>query len=639
MSSHQLIVHPLVLRRAEVVALEDLGPRMRRVRLGGPEVAAFHRDGMDFPAFSAPGFDDHVKIILAEGGPVETALPRQLPDGIEWTAAAHRITRDYTPRRVDPVTGEFDLEFVLHGSGPAAVWARSAQIGDLLAVVGPKSSLVLPEDIETMVVIGDESALPAVGRFFEERPTAAPVQAVLFTVDDSARQPLAERAGDRVHWIPMATPESEYVSHAVQEALPKELFAPAADEQPGRVFLWVAGESRSLLGLRRLARRTWRIPRELLSITGYWHIRQESADGDEHAPGHAVVPESTVTPGSAVGSEAPAGAPALPPSPLGWFAVRAGLQLGLFDALDEEPGDITDLAHRCGTDPLRLQPLVTALQDLGLIRSATDAAADAADSSTPGSPSAHAPLLQLGEPAVTLLEDEHQREEFLGLEAEETLALQGLAAALRTPPEDPVRTPAWWHVHGSSFATSLQKDTEQGRMIREGLTDQAEGLMYLQHGLRRLLEPWDPRDLALSGPGASTLRQIITEHHPTHNTTAVPTRQTVQERAHAPIRVSVLQLSTFTEAEAEDYLRELGAFDAPAVLIDQVGLDELSTEASAQNLLALGRTGAPLRGLHEVDTLMRRSGRIVRTRVDLGWGMTAWVLEPRDDVPGTGCSP
>ncbi len=58
---------------------------MRRVVLGGADLAAFTRDGIDRPAFAAPGFDDHVKLILASDGDVRAALPAQLPHGIEWT--------------------------------------------------------------------------------------------------------------------------------------------------------------------------------------------------------------------------------------------------------------------------------------------------------------------------------------------------------------------------------------------------------------------------------------------------------------------------------------------------------------------------------------------------------------------------
>jgi NADPH-dependent ferric siderophore reductase len=118
MSLHDLLIHPLVVRTVAVDRVEDLTPRMRRVVLRGEQLGSFTQEGITHPAFEAPGFDDHVKLIFAQGGPLGSALPRQLPDGIEWTDAPHRAARDYTPRRVDHTSGELVLDFVLHGEGP-----------------------------------------------------------------------------------------------------------------------------------------------------------------------------------------------------------------------------------------------------------------------------------------------------------------------------------------------------------------------------------------------------------------------------------------------------------------------------------------------------------------------------------------
>lgn len=60
--------HPLVLRRVTVRRVHEVTPRMRRVVLGGDDLAAFTRDGTAHPAFAAPGFDDHIKLILASTG-------------------------------------------------------------------------------------------------------------------------------------------------------------------------------------------------------------------------------------------------------------------------------------------------------------------------------------------------------------------------------------------------------------------------------------------------------------------------------------------------------------------------------------------------------------------------------------------
>nr|GFD30456.1 hypothetical protein [Tanacetum cinerariifolium] len=51
--------------------------------------------------------------------------------------------RDYTPRRYDAASGELDIDFVLHGDGPAATWAAQAAVGQHLYIAGPRGSMIV----------------------------------------------------------------------------------------------------------------------------------------------------------------------------------------------------------------------------------------------------------------------------------------------------------------------------------------------------------------------------------------------------------------------------------------------------------------------------------------------------------------
>jgi hypothetical protein len=75
------------------------------------------RRGRDARPPCAPGAGTaaHIKLIFPEDGQAEPAMPQ--PDGPRPT----RI-RTYTPRRFDPTVPELDVEFVLHGDGPASSW-------------------------------------------------------------------------------------------------------------------------------------------------------------------------------------------------------------------------------------------------------------------------------------------------------------------------------------------------------------------------------------------------------------------------------------------------------------------------------------------------------------------------------------
>ena len=55
---------PITLRALQVTAVTDLSPRLRRVTLSGPQLAAFEADGRSHPGFESLGPDDHVKLFL-----------------------------------------------------------------------------------------------------------------------------------------------------------------------------------------------------------------------------------------------------------------------------------------------------------------------------------------------------------------------------------------------------------------------------------------------------------------------------------------------------------------------------------------------------------------------------------------------
>ena len=82
-------------RELTVLRTEEVTPHMRRVVLGGDELAGF----------DSPGADDHIKLFFPNASgemvlPVVTAEGRSYPAGKEPSPA-----RDYTPRWWDHETG------------------------------------------------------------------------------------------------------------------------------------------------------------------------------------------------------------------------------------------------------------------------------------------------------------------------------------------------------------------------------------------------------------------------------------------------------------------------------------------------------------------------------------------------------
>ena len=122
-------------RELKVLRVESPSPKLRSLTLGGPALAGF----------ISASFDDHLKLLLDGGG-------------------TEPVRRDYTPRHYDAAAGELTIEFALHGDGPAATRAAQAEPGQSVAIGGPRGSLVIDLDHDWHLLVGDETALPAIAR-------------------------------------------------------------------------------------------------------------------------------------------------------------------------------------------------------------------------------------------------------------------------------------------------------------------------------------------------------------------------------------------------------------------------------------------------------------------------------------------
>lgn len=217
--------HDLKLREVTVARINRVSPGFACITFQGEALA-------DFTSLS---FDDHVKFIFndANGG---------------------QVRRDYTPRRVDTDAREIDIEFALHGHGGAAEWARNATIGQSAIIGGPRGSMILPLAMDWHLLIGDDSALPAVTRRLEELPAGARVVAVLL-VDAADRRTFATRAGARIHWV-----DSDDALLQVLKDLPL---------QPGAGLAWGGGEAALMARVRQVLVETG-MPRQAAKVSAYW---------------------------------------------------------------------------------------------------------------------------------------------------------------------------------------------------------------------------------------------------------------------------------------------------------------------------------------------------------------------------------
>jgi NADPH-dependent ferric siderophore reductase len=264
--SRESVQHPLVVRRAQVATVRPVVPTIVRVTLAGPELAGF----------ASVGPTDHVKVFFPDPATGELTAPSVGDDGIQRPTSGVVISRDITPLGVHmDADGDatLDLDFVLHGDeGPASAWASRVQVGSPLAVGGPRRSRMAPTDLGRLLVIADETALPATRRWLGLVPASIPVTA-LFEVADDGVTGYFEGRDERVdaEWL-----FREDGPGQLEEAL--RSLGPIDDE----TFVWMAGEATALIPLRRYLRRELELPAEQVVASGYW--KRGVVNLDHHAP-------------------------------------------------------------------------------------------------------------------------------------------------------------------------------------------------------------------------------------------------------------------------------------------------------------------------------------------------------------------
>lgn len=229
-------------------------PRMVRVTLAGDELAGFPGDGPD----------RRIKLFFPVPGQERPAVPRASSGGPLWPPGQARPTiRTYTVRRYDATAGELDVDFVLHGEhGPAAVWARDARPGAWVGVSEPGGRYEPDPSAAYHLVIGDETALPAVATVLEALP--ADVRAHVFLeVADAAEVQELPGDGDVVWLHRDGRRAGEPLADAVRSAeLP---------DGPGQA--WLSGESACVKELRRHLIEDRGFDRRAVYATGYWRAR------------------------------------------------------------------------------------------------------------------------------------------------------------------------------------------------------------------------------------------------------------------------------------------------------------------------------------------------------------------------------
>ncbi|ALN72873.1 siderophore-interacting protein [Aureimonas sp. AU20] len=239
-------------RELRVVSAENISPSMRRVHLAGEKLERFASGGL------------HVRLLLPPEGR-EPVWPKAGPAALPiWPEGEDALkTRVYTVRSVDPAAGRLAVDVVLHDPpGVGCRWSRLVQPGDRVGMLGPGGGDIPPSD--WVLVLGDESALPAIARSLEEMPIEARGEVFIEVDGPSDELALQKPDGIRLHWLHRTGRPAGTTTLLVDAA--------RAVTWPGgpNVFVWAGSEFNSFKDIRRFCRKERGLKRNQHLVVAYW---------------------------------------------------------------------------------------------------------------------------------------------------------------------------------------------------------------------------------------------------------------------------------------------------------------------------------------------------------------------------------
>lgn len=235
-------------RLVSVEHVARMTPRMTRVTFTGAELAGF----------GPPRPGSHMKLLF-------------LADGSDWSpldeTAPRPPRRTYTPRRFDPAGQRLEIEFVHHGDGLAATWAAHAKPGDRLYITGPGGGYDVTPDIAEIVLVADDTALPAAETILEALPLSVKPTVLCEVADAAERRPL----GSGIEVSPVWLLRDKAGATATAGSLLEQAVRDMPDPSPTTRW-WIACEAAAMRRIRRHLIAERGIDPALLHTRGYWKL-------------------------------------------------------------------------------------------------------------------------------------------------------------------------------------------------------------------------------------------------------------------------------------------------------------------------------------------------------------------------------
>ncbi|GAB3941105.1 siderophore-interacting protein [Kribbella albertanoniae] len=238
-------------KRAVVRRTERITPHMIRV--------VFTADD-----FVDNGTSDHyVKLLFGKAGveypePLDMGVIRETLPSEQWPTM-----RTYTVRTFDEATKELTIDFVHHGDeGIAGPWAAAAQPGDVVWYNGPGGAYLPDEAADWHLLVGDESALPAIGAAIEKLPPGAKATVFVEVEDETEEQKFSDVDVTWIHRAGSSAARGDGLVAAVE----------ALTFPEGDVQAFVHGEAGFVFRIRKHLFNDRGLKRDRVSVSGYWRV-------------------------------------------------------------------------------------------------------------------------------------------------------------------------------------------------------------------------------------------------------------------------------------------------------------------------------------------------------------------------------
>lgn len=238
-------------RLTSVMAVERVTRKLVRVTVAGDDLEGFG------PV--KPGA--HIKLFFPS-------------DASAWNykdpEAPRPPSRTYTPLRYDAMARSMQIEFVMHGEGIASGWAQTAKVGDALYLAGPGGGYEMPQDIRSLIVVADETAMPAAGMLVEAAPSNCEVTALLEIPDAGEERPLSAARSTSPTWLHRNGAQGGTLLDRAVAGL----------GSPDDAYWWIACEANAMRRIRMHLLKERNVGPARVHTRGYWRL------GETNYPDH-----------------------------------------------------------------------------------------------------------------------------------------------------------------------------------------------------------------------------------------------------------------------------------------------------------------------------------------------------------------